>query len=691
MSEPRAAEAFTFRGPPLAGRVPPMGVRCCGRFAAFLLLSSCTELDLTGLSFRCQADQDCAAGVRCVDQVCGGTPDAGEVPVAPVRAFALGHLHGCLARGDQLECWGEVQSRSCVSCQQFSPAPRPLPGLRAPGRFWAGGGLVCAEQEEVLACVLVKEATELTIPWVPRLDLIPTEVVVAGDQVCGLVRPAELRCDALSTVGRPVLTYTSTQGNFSGMVAGLEHVCALVRGRARCFGAPEGYGGIAGREAIELAAGDQFTCARDGVGQVRCGGRQAPTFAAEGRYDRLLARYGAACAHRIGGDWECQGLLIDFAHPALPIPEPPTDLSRDADLQLGGSFLCHLEAGALSCYGTFERGQLGPSQGAVIGPELRAPSAELLAAGDHHSCAVFAGGPGCFGSDAQGQLGGGTSARGWTNFPELGPVRSWILGRLDTCSLGLQGELRCLRAGGRVEVESTTLVTAATGDGVWCGIDQAGVVWCRGETFGASLTPVAGLNNATQLDIGGKSICVVHDGGRVSCFGFNAQGFIDPSGPQWVSNPTAIPGLLGIVEVAVGLDSACARDDQDQVSCFGWNTTGQLARGTLEARRFEATPISGPPLVQLSAGIFNYCGVDQDGQVRCWGQAFMGRLGEPLGPDRATPTLVSLPTAAAQVELGREHACARLVGGEIYCWGWRWAGGADGRYPLQTEWSEVAR
>ncbi|MBK6685795.1 MAG: hypothetical protein IPG45_15090 [Deltaproteobacteria bacterium] len=654
--------------------------------------SGCTELDLSGLSFRCQADEDCTAGVRCVDQVCGGTADAGAMPVEPVRAFALGHLHGCLARGAKLECWGEVQSRTCVSCQQFSPQPRPLPMLTAPGRFWAGGGLVCAEEEQVVRCVSAKDATELTIPWTPRLGLAPLEVAVAGEQVCGLVRPSEIRCDLLSRPANPVLTFTSTQGNFTGLVAGLEHVCGMVRGRAHCAGAPEAYLGLPGLEVVELAAGDQFTCARDPAGQVRCFGRQPATFAADGRYDRLLGRYGFACAHRIGGDWECSGTFIDFAHPSLPVPAPPGALNKDADLQLGGSFVCRLELGVLSCYGTFERGQLGERQPAVFSPELRAQGAERLAAGDHHSCAVFAGGaPRCFGSDAQGQLGGGTSARDWTDFPGLGPVQRWVLGRLETCSLDLQGRLRCLGAGGQIQQEANDLVAAAAGDGVLCGIDRTGAVLCRGEAFGPAFTPVPGLINATQLDLGGKSICVVHDGGRVSCFGFNAGGFIDPNGPQWVSTPTEVPGLSGIVEVAVGLDSACARDAQGQTSCFGWNTTGQLARGNLEARRFEAGPISGPPLVQLSAGIFNYCGLDEGGQVLCWGQAFMGRLGEPLGPDQDTPTLVSLPGAAAQVELGREHGCALLVDGAIHCWGWRWAGGADGRYPIRAEWSEVAR
>lgn len=688
MSEGHPGRSLTFRDRPVAGRVRAMS----GRLWCLLLLSGCTELDLSGLRFRCDADDDCLAGVRCVDQICGGTPDAGEGPPPPVRAFALGHLHGCLARGEQLECWGEVQSRSCVSCQQYSPAPRPLPGLIAPGRFWAGGGLVCAEQEEVLACLVVKDATELTIPWIPRLDLIPTEVAMAGDQVCGLVRPNEIRCDALSRAALPVLTYTSTQGNFSGLVAGLEHACARAQGRARCFGAQEGYGAMEGQEAVELASGDQFTCARDGVGQVRCGGRQAPAFPTDGRYDRLLARYGAACAHRIGGDWECQGLLVDFAHPALAVPAPPPGLSRDAELQLGGSFLCRLEAGVVSCYGTFERGQLGVNHDAVLGPRRSASGAELLATGDHHSCAVFAGGtPRCFGGDAQGQLGGGTSARPWTDFLALGPVRRWVLGRFDTCSLGLQGELRCLRAGGQVEVQPGDLVAAATGDGLLCGIDRGGAVWCRGETFGANLTRVAGLGDATQLDVNGKSACVVHGGGQVSCFGFNAQGFIDEGGPQWLSDPTLIPGLSAIVEVAVGLDSTCARDDRGQVFCFGFNTTGQLARGTLEARRYDVRPIPGLSFVQLSGGIFNYCGVDDAGQVRCWGQAFMGRLGEPLGPDRPTPTVVSLPAAATAVEVGREHACARLLDGELHCWGWRWAGGADGLYPITTEWSEVAR
>ncbi len=370
----------------------------------------------------------------------------------------------------------------------------------------------------------------------------------------------------------------------------------------------------------------------------------------------------------------------------------------------GGAHVCAIARGsgganAAYCWGSNRYGQLGlgdrnargdaPGEMGDALPAVALPGVPVeVATGAFHSCARLSGGAvACWGSNERGQLGlGDTRMRGVAP-GELGmalptvmlggaSVAAVVAGGAHTCALDAAGAVRCW------------------GDNAY-GQLGLGDRNARGDAPGEMGTalPAVDLPGAAQaIAAGTDHTCALLTTGAVACWGRGTDGRL---GAGDTRSRGATPGDMGAmlplvalggpaVEIAAGATHTCARLASGGVTCWGDNVYGQLGIGDRDARgdgpgemgtMLPLVALPGPAL-SIATGDRTTCAVLTSGEVRCWGLNAFGQLG--LGDTRmrgsapgdlATLAPTPLVGAAAVVTLGATHACARLVSGAVQCWG----------------------
>jgi alpha-tubulin suppressor-like RCC1 family protein len=133
-------------------------------------------------------------------------------------------------------------------------------------------------------------------------------------------------------------------------------------------------------------------------------------------------------------------------------------------------------------------------------------------------------------------------------------------------------------------------------------------VSCWGEgTFGAlgnggmtdSPMPVAvtGLDDATDLRVGGYYSCALRRGGTVVCWGYGLDGNLGDgtSMTRFAPGPDVV-GVSGVRELSTALQShTCVIEDTGSVRCWGNNDVGQIGDGTSMNTRPTAVTVMGLP------------------------------------------------------------------------------------------------
>jgi hypothetical protein len=244
----------------------------------------------------------------------------------------------------------------------------------------------------------------------------------------------------------------------TALAAGKSHTCGIVGGQVRCVGAEAAAGGgspALGGTALELAAGDGFTCAVVDVGagsrQVKCwgdnafgqlgtgsaGGAQTTPIAVANVSTAVLhvgagARHACAGAEARDGFW-CWGdnasrQLGAIAAGVYPSAQLSSKVTKPVlAISGGGHATCAMEddgAWVLSCWSS---DPLVAGGGVVTGEPNALPSAPragaryVFSAGAAHTCLVDVtlGPPRlkCFGSGARGRLGNGGTGSSPTPVP----------------------------------------------------------------------------------------------------------------------------------------------------------------------------------------------------------------------------------------------------------------------------------
>jgi hypothetical protein len=244
-------------------------------------------------------------------------------------------------------------------------------------------------------------------PTVPSTSPAPSSSVVSSTAPT-TTKPPPSRAP---TMAAPAVAGAATDGAIKGGIVQLEGggattpACGVRRGAVYCWG--QGAYGQLGTgthfrgtptrtlvvdDAVEIQAGDRFTCARRPIGQVLCWG--------EDGHAQLGSRDTEPC-----GDAEIDSVCA-------PAPQPVKDLSGTQGLATGESHACALlSAGTVSCWGSNEHGQLGdggttdrPSPGRVTS----ITDAQFLAGGRWHFCVIRRNATvWCWGDNLGGQLGTG--------------------------------------------------------------------------------------------------------------------------------------------------------------------------------------------------------------------------------------------------------------------------------------------
>lgn len=156
---------------------------------------------------------------------------------------------------------------------------------------------------------------------------------------------------------------------------------------------------------------------------------------------------------------------------------------------------------------------------------------------------------------------------------------------------------------------------------------------------------------AEAVSAAGDITCLLHQDGRVSCFGRSSTGAASP------------PSLDSVVSISAGSNHSCGLLWSGEVVCWGDDSFGQ------------STPPDGA-FAAVVAGGWHTCGlVDEGGspddgyEARCWGLDTYGQVsGVP-------------PYLFLELHLGEEHSCGLKTDGLLACWGRNLEGQLDGPLP----------
>lgn len=553
---------------------------------------------------------------------------------APIRglvdatAIAAGARHSCaLRKTGGVICWGANESGQLGDgSTQGHERPSAVADLQGVREIGAGGSRTCAATGAGLYCwgevelganegkavPRPRKVAELGSDAVVELELGPAHACITTaakrGRCWGHNRDGRVGDGSFDDRGRPVEVGVP---EVDGFALGARHTCARApSGMVSCWG--DDAGGALGqgepeeasaregvakvldlRDAVDLAAGDAFSCAVRKTGEVVCWGNNE------------LGQLGDASG-------------VD----ARARPMPVAKIDDAVAIAAGPEQACAVrKTGDVECWGNNERGQLGRPAGA---PQVRpAPVPKLddavdVSIGFAHGCAVRRTGEVyCWGDDSEGQLGDGAGERGG-RVAGLGDATAIVSGRAHTCALRRAGAIACWGANNlgqlgnsagaaelKTPAEYPVMVTkvsdaseVAVGPDHGCARLRTGKAVCWGNNEASQLgsgtasnvwtsrVPVRDLAKVSALAISPVHACAAM-GQRVACWGDNAAG---QGGYPGATAPTPRVGVTGleVASLALGREHSCARLRGGEVACWGSNTHGQLGDG---GRMLSATPL----------------------------------------------------------------------------------------------------
>jgi alpha-tubulin suppressor-like RCC1 family protein len=509
---------------------------------------------------------------------------------------------------------------------------------------------------------------------------------------------------------------------------------------------------------VPIAAGKSHTCAVTAARGIRCWGNNEHGQLGDGTttgsripvdvrglegVTALTAGWGHTCALTSAGAVWCWGYnkygeLGDGGTQDSAVPLAVTGLDRGvAAIEAGDDHTCAVMiSGAVVCWGYNEDGQLGDGTQISRSKPVAAGGFESgirsIAAGWGHTCALtVGGGVKCWGNNEYGQLGYGSPDS------EFRPVPVDVNGQMSgvglitadggsTCALTEGGGLRCWGNNKYGQLGNDTAVNqfdpvevigiskgaawAAAGWNHSCAL-SGGALMCWGwnlygqlgdGTKGTRLKPRKAVNltdGAAAVALGWAHTCAATNGGRVACWGSNADGQLgdgtadDRIQPAYVAGletsvrgdatpagitPTAAtaPAALRISPITAGSAHTCRLTSAGGVRCWGDNRNGQLGDGGKTDRNI---PVDVAGLTKgvkaVEAGLWHTCALTNRGGVKCWGNNEYGQLGDGTKQDRPNPVDVTgLESGVTALAAGTAHTCALTVKGGVKCWGWNKSG-----------------
>ena len=173
----------------------------------------------------------------------------------------------------------------------------------------------------------------------------------------------------------------------------------------------------------------------------------------------------------------------------------------------------------------------------------------------------------------------------------------------------------------------------------------------------------------TDLAVGNDVVCLAR-AGRVQCSG---AGLVVGDGQTGAARIGDVADVRDALEVGCGQGFCCVLHQDGRVSCWGGNRFGQLGYPGGESSPYRIQVEGLPPATALDAAVSHAC-VISGADVWCWGDNSSLQLG-PMRPNPFRPEVIAdLPAGPAAVRCSRATTCVRLVTGAATCWGTNSAG-----------------
>jgi alpha-tubulin suppressor-like RCC1 family protein len=330
-------------------------------------------------------------------------------------------------------------------------------------------------------------------------------------------------------------------------------------------------GGAGCDDAIDIAVGNQHSCAVHESGRVSC--------------------WGDDFSNQLG-----RGAFPGVEGSASPVAV--LTIASAAAVRAGSNHTCVLRSDrTVACWGANGSGQLGdgttsPSRATPV-VVLGISTATAVAAGDLSTCALLADNSvRCWGANNLGQLGDSTTTQrpSPTAIPGLSAT-ALAMGRLHGCVINGTA-LRCWGSN----------LNGAVGDGTTA-------------TRLSAVTPIGMGSGTLAMALGSSHTCVLRAGGTVSCWGANGSGQVGDGTLTQRLSPTPVPGLSGVTAIWAGSDKSCARLGSGAVWCWGGG--------------YGASPVAVPEHLGVSALSFGaHSCLVAAGRPRCRGANASGQLGD---------------------------------------------------------------
>ncbi len=344
------------------------------------------------------------------------------------------------------------------------------------------------------------------------------------------------------------------------------------------------------------------------------------------------------CAAMTGGDMRCwgdstYGQIGDGTRNTRVTPAKVSGLSGVTAIGVGAGHTCTVDnGGAVLCWGANDSGQLGTGDfGTYIAPTQVsgiASGATAVALGASHTCALMNNGAvTCWGSNSRGQL-GSTSGQFSTTpieYTSLGTgITAIATGSEHTCAIGPLGGIACWGRGAEGEIGDGTTNDGPTARRVigmtsgiaaitagllhTCGLTNAGAVKCWGDNTTGQLgdgsttrrvtpVPVTGLaSGISAIAAGAWHTCALTNPGGVVCWGDNSAGQLGDNSLTQRTTPVPVVGLdSGVVSIAAGDYHTCAVLNTGEVRCWGSNGHGQLGDRSADDTWTPVGVLAGTP------------------------------------------------------------------------------------------------
>jgi alpha-tubulin suppressor-like RCC1 family protein len=458
------------------------------------------------------------------------------------------------------------------------------------------------------------------------------------------------------------------------------------------------------RMVVEVAAGDDHTCARMSDRSVWCWGegedgqigvevhaRAEPAEVASLAGASLIAAGGRKTCGLFGGEVRC----LDGAG-ALTTPKPlvgaavstlvvglattcaaigrdrvrcfDRESSEDVELadvvEIGVDVYercARTRSGEIACW---------PRAGAPVRREL-APAVSL-AAGWQHMCVAHVDGTVlCWGTNTDHQLGNPNSHSDKpVVVPGITDAVEVVSGMHSTCARHKSGQVTCWGDlvqpwGAPAKVATVTdAIALGAGDRHACAVLRDGSLTCWGDDADGQLgrrpfsvrtrsEAVPGLPAIARIASNGTRTCAIDRTQRVWCW--ETPAYDDKAGT--VAIPALVPELAGALDLSLGYQQGCVIRGDRTLACW--------------AAGAPHSPAAVPGLRdvdEVGVGYAHAC-ARAGGTVRCWGSNGSGQLGDGTENDRPAPTVIPKLADATRLFVDGNSTCVARKGGAIPCFG----------------------